>query len=787
MLYLRHKIFLIALCITWIHVFWIFPLGAQSLAFYKTEKVILNQPWIKHIPSASKPQILQHPSIGVVEIEEVGEEYFLRYDNKGIAEYDTVVLQTENDIYAYVLKNKFVVAAEDYHIGSSGRSYEIDVLANDSSYSNLYLTDIAFSEGVDARIDSQKIRIGAVDPGLYYVYYTACDEGENCDEGKLTIFISDPSKDRDTIVLREVLDQRLILPLPDDSYQLDRSSVENITVREEEFEVLFSHRDFGENKIEFLSSSGERLIYKIDFVNKWEKNGLNTRDRIFLLPENKASLDLTRNDLWKNVHSINLDHPDLNINMAGEGMVEIEPVKGFTGKTSFSYVTCVHPRCDTAIVDVYVDHFEPAKDVFVIDVSVSDPSYIPYYTPVHDFDFSIIEQPKSGELTVHEDGRGLLYTPSDNFSGEEKAIIRYSHPLSKGNEYRSEFVLNLKAGQGSVSCMDCVWPGDTDQSGVVDLGDLENIGRFIGEKGSKRDAGDYWMGQDGETWMSFEDSSLHHFDADGDGIISDRDVLTVLKNYGKEHGLYTKPVVAENIPVEILTVGDEIVRGEEFVLEFLVGDEDHLLTDISGFSAELEVEGAIVGQEQVEVIKDRSTWLKSYQPTIALKAPSRDNQVAVGEFRVRSIGADGHGTTLKLRIIVEDEIEGFRTSRAVGGKAVRIILKNMTLHAGEDKVRLPDRVLVVPVKEKRASEAVSDQIRVYPVPAGDHVNVRWDSGMSVRSVAVYNTSGMLIREYDVTPGEDRMKIDTGGMSDGVYILQLEGKEKTVVRKMSVMK
>src|SRR5690625_937839 len=100
MLYIRNKIFLIAFCITWVHVFWIVPIGAQSLAFYKTEKVIVNQPWIKHIPSASKPQILQPPSLGSAEIEEVGEEYFLRYDNKGIAEYDTVVLQTEGDIYA---------------------------------------------------------------------------------------------------------------------------------------------------------------------------------------------------------------------------------------------------------------------------------------------------------------------------------------------------------------------------------------------------------------------------------------------------------------------------------------------------------------------------------------------------------------------------------------------------------------------------------------------------------------------------------------------------------------
>src|SRR5690625_6386108 len=78
-------------------------------------------------------------------------------------------------------------------------------------------------------------------------------------------------------------------------------------------------------------------------------------------------------------------------------------------------------------------------------------------------------------------------------------------------------------GPGSTSCIDCVWPGDTDRSGVVDLGDLENIGRFIGEKGERRAEGDRWMGQNGNPWMSFEDSNLHHYDADGDGLISEQD------------------------------------------------------------------------------------------------------------------------------------------------------------------------------------------------------------------------------------------------------------------------
>lgn len=785
----RQRFPLFVLMVFVIQMVWNNKIGAQSLSFYKSEKVVVSSRWMKNIPSADLPQILQYPKLGTAQISEAGGGFVLRYDNQGIAEYDTIVFQAGGEIHAYALKNKFVVTADDYHMGTSDSSFLVDVLVNDVSYSDLQLTDVAFSEGVSAWIENQKIRVDAADPGLYYVYYTACDASQNCDEAKLTLLIPDPRKNRDTIVLKDVLEQKLVLPLPDDSYRLVRSGPENIFTEDASFEVHFFRQDFGENEIVFQSGDGKTLVYQIDFVNKWRKNGLNSRDRIFMQPGNSVTVDLTENDLWKNIYAVETDHPDLTINTSGGGVVRIEAGNDFEGRTKFSYVTCAFPRCDTTEVVVYVDHFQPAKEVFDIEVDASEPSVIPFYTPVRNYTFSILDQPKNGQLSLTADGRGFVFTPASGSKGESVARIRYTHPLPKGNVFRSEHQLRFSVSDiaGRTDCEDCVWPGDTDQNGVVDLGDLENIGRFIGEKGGTRRAGDHWRAQSGTPWLSFEDSELHHFDADGDGLISEHDVLTILKNYGKEHGIYANPVVAKNIPVEIVSSQGEIELGEEVVLEFLVGDDDHILTDVNGFSAEIEVDGGMLEKEQVEVIKDQSTWLKSYQPTLALKASSGDNQIAVGEFRVRSIGVDGRGTALKIRIIVEDEIEGFRTSRAKSRKAVRIIIKNMTLHAGEDKVRLPDQILELPVKEEDQPVTEEDRVRIFPVPAGDHVNIRWNPDTAVRSVTLYNPSGMLIRDYDVTPGEDRMKIDTGGMPDGVYILQLKGKDKTVVRKMSVMK
>src|SRR5690625_5830997 len=71
----------------------------------------------------------------------------------------------------------------------------------------------------------------------------------------------------------------------------------------------------------------------------------------------------------------------------------------------------------------------------------------------------------------------------------------------------------------------------------------------------------------------------------------------------------------------------------------------------------------------------------------------------------------------------------------------------MTLHAGEDKVRLPDRVLVLPVIEgKENPEMEDDEVLLYPVPAGDYLKVEWKSSQEVQSVGLYNMTGMLLHK-----------------------------------------
>src|SRR5690606_35729502 len=91
-------------------------LHAQSLPFYKTEKIIAGESWVKNINTIQAPTMLKSPQVGNAFFNKAGSGYLLHYDNLGIAEYDTIVFTADGEIHAYALKNKFVRARQDYFI-----------------------------------------------------------------------------------------------------------------------------------------------------------------------------------------------------------------------------------------------------------------------------------------------------------------------------------------------------------------------------------------------------------------------------------------------------------------------------------------------------------------------------------------------------------------------------------------------------------------------------------------------------------------------------------------------
>ncbi len=91
-----------------------------------------------------------------------------------------------------------------------------------------------------------------------------------------------------------------------------------------------------------------------------------------------------------------------------------------------------------------------------------------------------------------------------------------------------------------------VWPGDTNNDGVVDHFDLLPIGQCYGQKGPVRtNAGTSWRAQYCTRWKPLEAT---YSDANGDGLVDNQDAAVIDRNWKKNHGRLEKNIPPVNLP-----------------------------------------------------------------------------------------------------------------------------------------------------------------------------------------------------------------------------------------------
>jgi lysyl endopeptidase len=85
--------------------------------------------------------------------------------------------------------------------------------------------------------------------------------------------------------------------------------------------------------------------------------------------------------------------------------------------------------------------------------------------------------------------------------------------------------------------------------------------------------------------------------------------------------------------------------------------------------------------------------------------------------------------------------------------------------------------------------SASDNILVYPNPAGDHVSVLFGSGYNKKlKISVYNLLGELIdkRHYE-SPGQNGIRMDVSAWQRGMYMLVIETDYGTVTKKLTLVR
>ena len=79
-------------------------------------------------------------------------------------------------------------------------------------------------------------------------------------------------------------------------------------------------------------------------------------------------------------------------------------------------------------------------------------------------------------------------------------------------------------------------------------------------------------------------------------------------------------------------------------------------------------------------------------------------------------------------------------------------------------------------------EELQREITLYPNPAQQSLTISYNGVLKHPKVEVFNLEGRLIKSIDNKTNIKKLMVDVSSLSNGVYLLRLEDKEKAITKK-----
>lgn len=817
----------------------LFPLFGEAQQVIELEAFEDQSVTYDFLSLPNDPSVLQQPSNGTIAITEANAfNYVLVYTpNEGylgpdfirIAVWNSPVQWEYRDLEITVLAAK-VEAKHDYASTALNTPVSIPVLDNDFSSNGVkVLTYIPLTNNGSAVFDADATSITFTPDldfeGIAQFNYVLCDGAETCDQGSVSVCVlGDMINVTDTIELftKKNLSQVVLVPSeftqtegPDNGYYDFIDGVPSYIPFEDYV---------GDDYILFENDGVFRRV-EISVLDL-EDNNFAVDDQVFTTPGNAIEFNVLSNDLYgQNTGCFYVisapENGTVVDNNFPKGSVTYTPNPGFIGVDKFTY-SSGPPLCtgdtEVATVYVFVSNYAPSVTTFEMVTPKRTPLVIGNNVPISNFNYQIQAQGTLGIAAIYngqqtipiygQDVEGynmIIYTPNDGIdSGEDEIELSYCEMINGECAYEKTLKIKitiLDIGDGEPQCFDdCVWAGDTNYDGIVNMEDLLPLGISMGEIGVPRTDVDFsqWYGKYGDDWenpYTEGDINLKHLDTDGDSIVTALDTAAISQFYGNTHSL-----VSAMIPFyehEIRLVGDIFVGpGDVVELEMYMGKNGDPAVDIYGFTFPFAYNPAFFKPESVEIEYTDDSWLAYNSPTLTMTRNSwsevaNTGKIESGFTRTSGVAASGLGKIGFVRFIIEDDVEGFRPGQEIqevtvgGGTATVMNSAGHTsgLTIGEATIQIN----LAQEEAKDEYEAIhEDLLKVWPNPTRSVVNVHLNGGNDFEQVIIYNTTGQEVYNSG-TILTNHKRVNVHRLGTGIYVMNVFTKGTVITKRFEVLK
>lgn len=341
-------------------------------------------------------------------------------------------------------------------------------------------------------------------------------------------------------------------------------------------------------------------------------------------------------------------------------------------------------------------------------------------------------------------------------------------------------------------------PGDANNDGVVNAFDVLPVGLNYKQEGNPRKAkhqGMDWGPKPFELWLSEMPSTglnLAFSDADGDGLITEKDVLAIQLNYDSTHHLAYPPSQPyapppSNIPAEVppmLTFNFKETSAQ-------AGDTLHLVVHYTppeglpidyfpqGVAFALDFDETLVQDSLTEIVfpKDDNLLVAGGATRFALSREVPPGRVEVGVANRGSQALNQPRDLCTIRFVLEKTLPAGHVDVFTPSMA-NLLMVNAKEQDMPVVLQIQEVKIIVPVAEEPSPLPV----RCFPSPVQEKLWVESPES-PLKNIAVFDAFGRLVANHAV-PELTFASIPALQWSAGVYWIKMTASDgRTAVRRV----
>jgi hypothetical protein len=781
---------------------------AQTGQPYAKHNALAGQTNSLNVQSDNNPYIIKNPSKGLVQIEAIsGSDYLLNYvPNINATGLDTIVYEYRKNIGGNLLPffgslvyriSKVKALDDAYFVDNIQSTVALNVLDNDLSANTLTIKAIAAVSNGSATLsaDQRQIIFNPNGFGYFSVQYIVTDSQQNTATATAHIYYTggQPSI-QDTVQISTYKNTPTDLGLPfSDFYTEFAPNSGSLALGTGTVQYLPNNNFIGTDIFVLAKTFQTGTVHKVVKVQV-----LDQQFKSMLVDDKYATRQDATTALYMNVFQNDIlqryriqSYTTTNngtLRFVGNDAFTYIPNPGFRGVDQFTYTVCSPTICETAKVFINVDNLQPELSDYYLVTTKNQPIIINYALPIANYNFTVTKNPTSGQALYYPgfnslfyygqwiSGYNLLvYNPRADYAGNDRFEVKYCVGQDCKTVKIDVQVLDIQLTNPCVN--NCVWEGDANNDGKVNMTDLLTLGSHFAETGPSRtiSTDGLWLGRSAASWAYTQTSSstnLKYADCNGDGIISHLDTSSISQYYNKNHTLTNNPIgIPTNFPIYLIPRFSNLNIGDLAVIDIVVGTEGYPAFDLSGFALSLDYNPAVLDSSSVCMMFDGNSWLIPNNKKLSLSKAPWGGRIDGAVTRIDKQSTGGIGKIGVLLGIVDDQVGGIGSTQQFSTKIKLLGSQSSAMDGLGNTFQLKDAVADLHISRNKSFD--QNQLLIFPNPATEGVQVHLNGLENlIGNIVVYSSTGQKIKEVSGL-SQKSYHLGLDELQTGLYIVQVK--------------